>query len=342
MHSFVRSLITEWRRLTLPCDGEAVVVGVSGGADSVSLLLALDELRQTKKLDIRLVAAHFNHHLRGPESDADEEFVRQLTVERKIELSVGHAKQLGPGNTEQNARNARYQFLHRTAENVGAAAIATGHTMNDQAETFLMNLIRGSGVDGLCGMRAVRLAGDVPPPSADGCEPHDAEEDEHGPLLFTTSRLLVRPLLTWAKRRDTEGYCHSLGVEYRYDTMNEDTAFRRVRIRKILLPLLHDFNPRIIETLASTAMLMQSLPDLPSANTGRELKVSDLVEIERHQVGETIRSWLSKQRGSTRSLQLKHIEAVERLVFSGKSGRVVELPGGRVTKSKGRLVYDNN
>ena len=92
MNQFVRNLITEWRRLDLPFGGSAIVVGTSGGADSVSLLIALDDLIKRKKLTHRLIAAHFNHRLRDGASDADENFVRSLTTDRKIELAVGTAK----------------------------------------------------------------------------------------------------------------------------------------------------------------------------------------------------------------------------------------------------------
>ena len=156
MHKFVRSLITEWRRLGLPFGGETIVVAVSGGADSLSLLLSLDDLRTRKKLELRIVAAHFNHKLRGHESDADEEFVRQLAIDKDIELAIGHGPIAEKGNVEQNARNARYAFLFQTAKNLNAWGVATAHTMNDQAETFLLNLIRGSGRDGLSGMPPVR------------------------------------------------------------------------------------------------------------------------------------------------------------------------------------------
>lgn len=322
MHGFTRNLITEWRRLGLPFSDETVVVAVSGGADSLSLLLAMYELRQREKLAVRLVAAHFNHGIRDGESDADEEFVRKLAIERKIELAVGHGKVSREGNLEQNARLARYEFLKTTAENLKAHCVLTGHTINDQAETFLLNLIRGSGPDGLSGMTAVRKLGSE------------------------TAALLIRPLLTWAKRSDTEGYCHDLGVEYRYDTMNEDTAFKRVRIRKILLPLLEDFNPKIIETLSNTADLMQILSR--STETGNrseisnELVIADLKLLVEGDMQTMIRDWLRQQRGSTRQLELKHIEAVARLVLSVKSGRTVELPGGLVVKSGGRLVYKEN
>src|SRR5690349_4529770 len=122
MDPFCRDLITEWRRLSLPNEGQTVVVAVSGGADSVSLLLALHELKQTGKLDLRIVAAHFNHHLRGDESDADEQFVRELNASHKIEFAAGQTPISRDGNLEQNARVQRYQFLARTAHNLRAAA----------------------------------------------------------------------------------------------------------------------------------------------------------------------------------------------------------------------------
>lgn len=323
MHSFVRNLITEWRRLDLPVANATVVIAVSGGADSVSLLLAMHEMQQRNKHDLRLVAAHFNHRLRGAESDADEEYVRHLTSERGIELAVGHGDIETSGNLEQNARHARYAFLTRTAENLDAFGVLTGHTINDQAETFLMNLIRGSGVDGLSGMQAVR------------------ELTDHGSRL-----LLVRPLLKWAKRGDTEQYCHDLGVEYRYDTMNEDTAFKRVRIRKVLLPLLEDMNPKIIETLANTAELMQHSVAgevIETADIPDELELKHLKRLEKDELYRVLRTWLGHKRGTNRQLQLKHIQAVERLVLSVKSGKVAELPGGTsVVRSGGKLRFGHN
>lgn len=323
MHSFVRNLITEWRRLYLPVADATVVIAVSGGADSVSLLLAMHEMQQRNKHDLRLVAAHFNHNLRGAESDADEEYVRNLTSERGIELAVGHGNIETSGNLEQNARHARYAFLTRTAENLHAFGVLTGHTVNDQAETFLMNLIRGSGVDGLSGMKAVR------------------ELTDHGSRL-----LLVRPLLNWAKRGDTEQYCHDLGVEYRYDTMNEDTAFKRVRIRKVLLPLLEDMNPNIIETLANTAELMQHAvagDGIETSEIPDALDLKYLKGLEKDELYRTLRNWLSHKRGTNRRLQLKHIQAVERLVLSEKSGKVAELPGGAsVVRSGGKLQFGHN
>ena len=341
MHKFVRNFITEWRRLGLPFLGETVVIAVSGGADSVSLLLALHDLVKRKKLRHRIVAAHFNHRLRGAESDADEEYVRHLATTLGVELAVGHAGDLKNGNLEQNARNARYDFLAQTAKNIHAFAVVTGHTINDQAETFLMNLIRGSGPNGLSGMKPVRVLDE----ENMGRDEEGTETPENS--VSSSQTLLIRPLLTWGKRLDTEGFCHECGIEYRYDTMNEDTAFRRVRIRKILLPLLEDFNPKIIETLSQTAALMANVSE-PAEPLGESQKydhllLKDLKLLDPNERQNTIRAWLKLRRGTTRSLELKHIEAVSRLVLSEKSGRAAELPGGgRVIKSAGKLVYEQN
>ena len=321
MHQFVRKLITEWRGLELPVADSTIVVAVSGGADSVSLLLALEELTKTGKLKNRIVAAHLNHKLRGAESDADEEYVRKLTTRFGLELAVGHSGEL-KGNLEQSAREARYEFLLATALKLKAMAVLTAHTVNDQAETFLLNLVRGSGPVGLGGIRPLRRLdkGDV---------------------------VLVRPMLNWAMRRETEGYCQERGIEYCYDTMNEDTAFKRVRIRKILMPLLEDLNPNIIETLANTAALMQLSNAVsttqPKADDSGSLFLADLKLLPQTTLYATLRDWLGQRRGNLRSLELKHIRAIERLVHSEKSGRVAELPGGaRVVKSGGRLRYEEN
>ena len=111
MRNFERSLITEWRRLQLPRSDNVIIVAISGGADSMSLLLAVNELKKQNKLDLRIVAAHFNHRLRGVASDEDELFVRELVAERKIEFAVEHSKKKYTSNVEEKARIERYKFL---------------------------------------------------------------------------------------------------------------------------------------------------------------------------------------------------------------------------------------
>jgi len=363
VHKFVRNLITEWRRLQLPFEDATIIVAVSGGADSVALLLGLAELQTAKKLRIRLVAAHFNHKLRGEESDTDEQFVKMLCKRLNTELVVGSTRIDHSGNLEQIARDARYDFLGKTAESLDAEAVLTAHTQNDQAETLLMNLIRGSGPGGLGGMRTIREFGvnetretaeTAEAPGTSGVAKH-SETDEKAerssaPLLpFSPSPLLlVRPLLDWARRRDTEAYCRDREVEYRYDSMNEDLDFTRVRIRKLLLPMLEEFNPNIVETLANTAFLLQgrTITEEDGCQAavagGNELSVKELKNLEKTERYAIIREWLTRKRGNSRGLSMKHIEALERLALSRKSGRMVEIPGGAgVVKKGGQFVYED-
>ncbi len=354
MQNFVRNLITEWRKLQLPFDEETFIVAVSGGADSVSLLLALYELKKRKKLNLRFVVAHFNHNLRGDQSDADEQFVKNLAGKFDFELALGQEEISNKaGNLEQNARESRYKFLTEIAANLDAYAVLTAHTLNDQAETFLFNLIRGSGLDGLGGMKPARTV---------EWRAESGETEEKSKIQNPKSKiLLVRPLLNWAKREDTENFCQLNKVEFRYDVMNEDLKFNRVRIRKVLLPLLKDFNPKIVETLAKTAKLLREDAEQLATVNGRTaekkletsedrrpksenkveiLLLKDLKDVFPSVRRAILRGWLKDNRGNLRGLELKHIEAVEQLIFSRKSGRTAELPGGEIVlKKDGELHF---
>lgn len=336
MHKFVRQLITEWRQLGLPFDGDTVVVAVSGGADSVSLLLAMADLVKSQKIGHRIIAAHFDHGLRGTDSDADEAFVRELSTRLGIEYVSERGKLSKKGNLEQNARNARYEFLRRVAVENKAFAVLTGHTVNDQAETFLLNLIRGSGIDGLCAIPVIR--------------PFDNKNTEVFHISNLRSEIselsspieLVRPLLKWAKRADTEAYCRDREIEFRNDAMNDDPAYKRVRIRKELIPMLATLNPKIVETLAGTAELLSqgSATATTQIHISDELNVSDIARLDKGDLYQLLRTWLGHHRGNTRGLGLKHIKAIERLVFSEKSGRKAEMPGkASVLRKGGKLVY---
>ena len=352
MHNFVRNLLTEWRKLGLPFADETFIVAVSGGADSVSLMLALHELRKLKKLNLRFVIAHFNHDLRGADSAKDVEFVRDLTTKFNFEFvyKIQNPKskiQNQRGNLEQNARIARYKFLTETAENLHAFRILTAHTQTDQAETFLLNLIRGSGLDGLGGMKPIRSR---------ESRVESRESDEQSQIANRKLQiLLVRPLLNWAKREDTENFCRLNEVEFCSDPMNEDLAFKRVRIRKILLPMLQDFNPKIIETLANTASLLREDAEFLKATVenidgvskdkGQKTKneghpIKDLKNLFPSMRRQILRDWLKEERGDLRTLDAKHFEAIDRLIFSRKSGKTVELPNGEcVIKKDGKLKF---
>lgn len=374
MHKFTRCLLTEWRRLDLPFAGKTYVVAISGGADSVSLALALNELRNRKKLNLRFVLAHFNHNLRGRESAEDTEFVRRLAETFEFELAYRTQNEQikienQKGNLEQNARFARYEFLSQIAENLDADGILTAHTLNDQAETFLLNLIRGSGLDGLGGMKTLRYLQN---------KTQDSKSEAESRIQNPKSKIrLIRPLLRWAKRADTENFCLLNEIEFRNDSMNEDLAFKRVRVRKVLLPLLLDLNPKIIETLGKTAELLRDDAESLAQNINRN-RVNDNVnngvesfftdtkkkaedeQDEQDEQNESIeylvlkelkdvfpsvrrfvlRGWLKNKRGNLRRLNTKHFEAIENLVLSSKSGQKIELPGDEfVLKKGGKLFY---
>lgn len=196
------------------------IVAVSGGPDSVALLRAL--------IPENPIAAHVNHQLRGDESDADEAFVRELASSlgvgfRSIRIDV--KREAAGGNLEAAARRLRYQWLKSVAQETGAAWIATGHTADDQAETVLHRLIRGSGLQGLRGIAAVRECGSV---------------------------RIVRPLLT-VRRTEIIEYLDSLRQPYRTDSSNADPRFTRNRIRAVLLPLMRTFNPDVAAALCRLA-----------------------------------------------------------------------------------------
>ena len=335
MHKFVRNLITEWRRLELPFSGETLVVAVSGGADSVSLLLAVSDLVNRIKLEHKIIVAHFNHGLRD-DSDADEVFVAELAKSLGVEFISGRGKVSRKGNLEQNARDARYEFLETFAEKTDAFAVLTGHTINDQAETFLLNLIRGSGAEGLSGMPAIRRFEDN--------KRRKREVGQDFGEVPASSPILIRPLLLWAKRNETESFCRDSGINFRMDAMNEDFAFKRVRIRKELIPMLEQLNPKIIETLADTSKLMRQTFSQSTfePKISDELWLNDLKTLSENELFQTLRAWLRQQRGNLRGLGLKHIRAIVNLTFSEKSGRVAELPGGNVVRSSGKLVYQKN
>ncbi len=362
MHNFVRNLLTEWRKLGLPFADETFVIAVSGGADSVSLLLALHELKELKKFKLRFVIAHFNHDLRGAESAKDVKFVRDLTTKFNLEFvyKIQNPKskiQNQRGNLEQNARIARYAFLTEIAENLHAFGILTAHTQTDQAETFLLNLIRGSGLDGLGGMSPKSK---VQSPKSKSQIPdyrfQIPDSEEKSKIQNPKSKIqLVRPLLSWAKREDTENFCRLNEVEFCSDPMNEDLAFKRVRIRKILLPMLQDFNPKIIETLANTASLLREdaeflkstvensysfSKDKGQKTKDKEQTIKDLKNLFPSMRRQILRDWLKEERGDLRTLDAKHFEAIDRLIFSRKSGKTVELPNGEsVIKEKGKLKF---
>ena len=158
VRQFTKRLASEWRKLKLPGEKNAVIVAVSGGADSVSLLASLHELQTAVKINLKIIVAHFNHQLRSIESDQDAQFVDNLAEKFDFQFVCGSPTgdlRKSESNLEQAARKARYAFLGETAQAHQAFAVLTAHTLDDQAETFLLRLLRGSGADGLAAMPTI-------------------------------------------------------------------------------------------------------------------------------------------------------------------------------------------
>ena len=330
-------LLVEWRQLRLPVSEETIVVAVSGGADSTALLLAIEELKTQQKLYVDICVAHLDHRLRKS-SAKDARWVSELAARLGFRTIIGRSKvaeaaRANSDNLEQAARKARYAFLERTARRVAANYVLTAHTMDDQAETVLLRLMRGSGGFGLGGMEAVR------------------------PLAKDSSVKLVRPIL-WARRLETEDYCRLRKTEYLSDEMNDDQTFSRVRIRKQLLPLMQSFNNRVVEALSRTAAQLREdgavLFDDSDALLRRAVVSTQQSETETPALDvrvlanappalrrRALRAWLSEARGTARRLEMVHLVAVEKLLDGNAGGRTVELPGGgRVTRRRGRLEFE--
>lgn len=303
--------------------GERVAVAVSGGADSVALLRGLLELRG--ELGVVLSVAHFHHGIRGADADRDQEFVAGLARRFDLEfhLSSGnapdHAKRQKI-SLETAARNLRHEFFARLISKDKADKIATAHTLDDQAETVLMRIIRGTGARGLAGIAP-----------------------------FHQEKHLVRPLLN-VTRGEIEDYLKSLGQDWREDLTNQDLSHIRNRVRCRLLPLLEEFNPEIRHTLADLSEIARAEAEYwreqREALIGRLVHRGKPSRSGRSTSGAAGETWsldlagfvalpLALQRELIKAvgeqigltLEFRHIEALIALAREGKKGKPVQLPG---------------
>ena len=257
MSGLARSVLERLRKRRWLRPGDRLGVAVSGGADSVALLRALLELRG--ELGIVLSVVHFNHTLRGDESEADHAFVKDLAKEHGLELHHAHGDVARRAeehslSTEAAAREARYEFFWLLIESNRLDKIATAHTLDDQAETVLLRLIRGTGTRGLGGIH-----------------PQLTGQSFSGTSGQTSRGTILRPFLH-TRRRDIESYLASLGQPWREDSSNRDLHHTRNRVRKSLIPLLEkDFNLEITQRLADFAEIAQAEEDYWNSELQRHL-----------------------------------------------------------------------
>ncbi len=294
----LREFIRQYQLLN---PGDHVVCAVSGGADSVALLFALYLLRESLK--ITLEAAHFNHGLRGDESDRDEAFVRQLCHRLDIPLSVGQGKiTAGKKGLEAAARDARYAFLETIS-----GKIATAHTADDNAETVLMHLVRGTGLKGLGGISPV-------------------------------NDRLIRPMLS-VTRHEVEKFLDEFNLTFVTDSSNNTDCFMRNRLRHHVMPLLQQENPRLAENLSAMALRLREDEQVLSALslTDSLPQVSALREMPQALRSRCVAAFLQKQ--GMKEPEAAHIALVDNLIFSeNPSARLILSETVQVSRQYDRLV----
>lgn len=288
----LNSLLEQLRRYKMLEPGDRVICAVSGGADSMALLWGMYLLQ--KRLGIRLEAAHFNHGLRGQESQRDEDFVRGFCADYQIPLTVGQGQvKAGKKGLEAAAREARYAFL-RSLD----GKIATAHTADDNAETLLMHLIRGTGLRGLGGIAPV-----------------------NGPL--------IRPMLG-VTRQQVLAFLKEYSIPWVEDSSNAGDEFLRNRLRHGVMPLLAAENPKIAENLSNTAQRlrldeealeqMAQTAELPSVSHLRTLPEA----VQSRILTRLLQEWGVPEPES------RHIDQARSLLYSPKPSARLELPGGVV------------
>ena len=298
-----------------------LLVGVSGGPDSVCLLHILAKLKE--QLGIELHVAHLNHQLRGAESEADAQYVFDLAHRLGIPVTIekGEVKAYQAQkhlSLEEAAREVRYVFLAQVARIIGASQVAVGHTMDDHIETILMHLVRGTGTRGLQGL-----------------QPYTEWHPDENSLI------IVRPLLQ-VSREETDSYCQAHKLMPRVDSSNLSLSPLRNRIRLKLLPLLKSYNPQVTEALLRTARItgddfsfiekeglrlwdeiIQRQENVITLDKERFLKLP--MALKRH----LLRMSIEKLLGNLKDIETRHIKEIMN-ALTKPAGKTINLPGGLI------------
>lgn len=309
-------------------DGDRVLVCVSGGPDSMALLHVLMELRG--QYDIEIFVAHLNHALRGRAANTDADFVRKAAADLGLmfiaeKIDVKKIAESQKTSIEEAARDARYGFYSRAAKKLNATKIATGHTLDDQAETVLMRLLKGAGSLGLSGIPYKRRLGDI---------------------------WVVRPLLD-IPRTEIEKYLKRNAVYSRTDASNLQMVYLRNKIRNVLIPVLEkDFNPNVKAALSSIASTLSDessyLAGLASkkikrisrlTKKGLEFRIKDFTKEHIALQRIMARQIIAALKGDLKSITYKHWLCIESILKTSERKKV-SLPGGiKAVKDNKKITF---
>jgi len=296
------------RQYNLISKGDKIIVGVSGGPDSVCLLYILNSLKE--ELSFRLYVVHLDHMLRK-NSGKEAAFVRSLAKRLGIPAVIARVdiKALAAnGSIEEVARNARFKLFSKAAKSFKANKIALGHNLDDQAETVLMRLLRGSGLYGLSAIQPKKLI--------------------HG-------KTIIRPLLE-IRRKDIERFLTSRRIKFCLDESNLDDVYLRNRIRNSLLPLLEkNYNKNIRQVLASLSdsstsdydYLSKAVAKFPEAEK-TVFRLKRLMSMHPAMRRLLLRNAITRVKGDTRRIGFAHIKELEDLIFNRPAKSIVDLPQG--------------
>ena len=326
--NLIEQVLKTVRRYEMLKKSDTVLVAVSGGPDSVFLAHALVRLKN--KLDLAKVSVcSLDHGLRGKESKADSEFAGRMA--RKLGCEFFHKtidlRKISPEgiSTEEAAREERYKFFGEAAASSGSAVVATGHTLDDQAETVLMRFIKGAALKGIVGIAPTR--------QFDGFR-------------------AIRPLIEIQKREIIE-YLDNAGIEYRIDRTNLEPVYFRNVVRNEIMPFLERYNPKLKRALFNLAEHLREDYDFidqaraalakdraVSGSSRVEIRLKDIAVQPRALQKEIMRDLLEDAGGEVKRLSFRHWKELESIIRSGHKGASVDLPGGvRVTRNSDSIVF---
>ena len=308
--------------------GDRVLVATSGGADSVCLLKALLDLRRS--LGIEVVVGNLDHGLRGKASERDSEFVKGLSERLGVEYVHGKVKAASSGkrgtSVEERARQKRYAFLSKAAAANSCNVIATGHTMDDQAETVLIRLIYGSSLAGITGIPPFRRQNELK---------------------------IIRPLIR-VERRDILKFLRSSSLKYVEDKSNLDVRFLRNKVRHEILPYLEEYNPRIKRSLVNLSdtlredflFLQTERKKTIEERAGKEnasvtaIEIKDMILQPKAVRKEVFKELFKKSGGNIKKLTYRHWMDMDYFLRSAEKNKSLDLPGDiRVTKRGSGIVF---